>query len=96
MKKRIIHDRSTETIEEKTRWFRSLSMVERAEILNEFTELALAANPKILVKKDATEYCVNIRTRILALPGCSIQIDPQIHARSSKPVKGRIRVLSKA
>ncbi len=66
MRKKIIHDRGAETIEAKTRWFRSLSVAERAEILNEFTELALAANPKILVKKDA------------------------------KPVKGRIRVLSKA
>lgn len=53
MKKTITHDRRKEAIEEKTRWFRSLSIDERAEILNEFTELALAVNPKILVKKDA-------------------------------------------
>ncbi|MBA4380687.1 MAG: hypothetical protein C0393_08455 [Anaerolinea sp.] len=53
MEKTITHDRRKETIEEKTRWFRSLSIDERAEILNEFTELALAVNPKILVKKDA-------------------------------------------
>lgn len=53
MTRKIIHDRGAETIEEKTRWFRSLSVAERAEILNEFTELALAVNPKILVKKDA-------------------------------------------
>ncbi|MBU4225385.1 MAG: hypothetical protein KKC71_06150 [Chloroflexi bacterium] len=53
MKNTITHDRATEAIEEKTRWFRSLSIDERAEILNEFTELALAVNPKILVKKDA-------------------------------------------
>lgn len=50
MKKTITHDRGMEAIEEKTRWFRSLSIDERAEILNEFTELALAVNPKILVK----------------------------------------------
>ena len=53
MRKKIIHDRGAETIEAKTRWFRSLSVAERAETLNEFTELALAANPKILVNQDA-------------------------------------------
>jgi len=46
----LTHDRGAETIEEKMRWFRSLSIDERGEILNEFTELALAVNPKILVK----------------------------------------------
>ncbi|MBU2611401.1 MAG: hypothetical protein KJ606_10740 [Chloroflexi bacterium] len=53
MKKTLTHDRGAETIEAKTRWFRSLSIDERAEILNEFTELALTVNPKILVKKNA-------------------------------------------
>jgi hypothetical protein len=60
MRKMIIHDRGAETIEEKTRWFRSLSVAEWAETLNEFTELALAANPKILMKKDAKPVKVRI------------------------------------
>ncbi len=64
MHKTITHDRRAETIEEKTRWFRSLSMIERAEMLNEFTEMALAVNPKILVKKNAQP--VKERIRVLS------------------------------
>ena len=49
----ISHDFADETIEAKTRWFRSLPMSERMELLCEFTDLALSINPKIGEKKDA-------------------------------------------
>jgi hypothetical protein len=66
MEKKIRHDFQAETIEEKTRWFRSLTLEERANNLVMFTEMALALNPKLGRKKHA------------------------------QPVKGRVRVLSKA
>ncbi len=53
MQRRVSHDRKDETIEEKARWFQSLSMEERAELLCEFTDLILSVNPQIVEKKDA-------------------------------------------
>ena len=49
----ITHDRSEESIEAKTLWFRSLSLDERMEMFCAFTELLLMANPKIVEQKDA-------------------------------------------
>jgi hypothetical protein len=40
----IQHDREQESIEAKTRWFRSLSMAERMEVFCSFTDLALSVN----------------------------------------------------
>jgi len=48
----ISHDRSEESIEAKARWFQSLTIEQRAEILCQFTDLILSVNPKILEKKD--------------------------------------------
>ena len=47
----IRHDRQQETIEAKTRWFRSLSMTERMEVFCSFTDLALSIKPHL---KDRT------------------------------------------
>ncbi len=47
METSISHDRKDETIEEKTRWFRSLPLSERMEMLCSFTDLALSVNPKL-------------------------------------------------
>jgi hypothetical protein len=66
MKKLISHNRQEETIESKARWFQSLSVPERAELLNSFTDMFLEINPKIMEQKRA------------------------------QPIKGRIRVVSKA
>ena len=49
----ISHDRREETPEAKVRWFRSLPMSERMEMLCEFTELALTVNPALQERKDA-------------------------------------------
>lgn len=54
----VRHDRQQETIEAKTRWFRSLSMTERIEVFSSFVDLALANNP-----------CLKDRTRAQPIAG---------------------------
>ena len=53
MEKKILHAFHAETIEEKTRWFRSLTVQERADNLVMFTEMALALQPNLGMKKNA-------------------------------------------
>jgi hypothetical protein len=43
----IHHDRQQESMEAKTRWFRSLSVAERMEVFCSFADLALSANPRL-------------------------------------------------
>ena len=47
MRNQIVHDIQEESIEAKARWFQNLSMDERMQNLCDFTELAMALNPKI-------------------------------------------------
>ena len=49
----IRHDREQESIEAKTRWFRSLSMADRMEVFCNFTDLALSVNPNLKDKNHA-------------------------------------------
>jgi len=63
MNKAISHDRNEETQEAKARWFQSLSMTERADLLCQFTDMILSANPNIVEQKDAQ----SIKGRILVL-----------------------------
>ncbi len=49
----ISHNREEETIENKAKWFRSLSLAERMDILCSFTDLALQINPQLMEKKNA-------------------------------------------
>ena len=67
MQKAVLHDRQEESIEAKARWFQSLSIVERMDMLCAFTDLILSANPRILEQKDAEP--VEGRIRVLTLPG---------------------------
>jgi hypothetical protein len=60
----VTHDRDEETIEAKTRWFRSLPLSERMEMLCSFTDLALALNPSLPDLKDA--QLTKRRIRILS------------------------------
>jgi hypothetical protein len=53
MDKAISHDRYEESAEAKARWFQSLALSERMEILCSFTDLALTANPSLQERKDA-------------------------------------------
>ncbi|MBN1253672.1 MAG: hypothetical protein JXA50_00145 [Deltaproteobacteria bacterium] len=64
MNKMVSHSREEESIEAKTRWFRSLSLTERMELLCSFTDLALEANPNLSDLKDAQQ--TNRRIRILS------------------------------
>ena len=49
----VSHDRQEETPEAKARWFSSLRMEGRMQMLCDFTDLALSANPSLLDKKHA-------------------------------------------
>jgi hypothetical protein len=49
----ISHDRREEMPEAKVRWFRSLSMSERMEMLCAFTDLALSVTPSLQDRKHA-------------------------------------------
>jgi hypothetical protein len=64
MNKTVFHRREEESIEAKTRWFRSLSLSERMELLCSFTDLALEVNPKLPDLKDAQQ--TNRRIRIVS------------------------------
>jgi hypothetical protein len=61
MQKKISHDRGEESIEAKTRWFRSLPLSERMEMLCFFTDLALEINPDLSDLKDAEQTKNGIR-----------------------------------
>lgn len=49
----VSHDRREETLEAKARWFRALPMSERMDLLCDFTDLALTANPRLPERKIA-------------------------------------------
>jgi hypothetical protein len=66
MKHAIRHDRKQETIEAKTRWFRSLSMAERMEVFCEFTDLALSVNPSLKDRKNVKS--TTGRIQVISLP----------------------------
>lgn len=59
----VTHDRAEESIESKTLWFRSLTVIERMDMLCAFTELLLMTNPKIVEQKNAEP----IEGRVLVL-----------------------------
>ena len=49
----LSHSRQAETALAKARWFQSLSLLERMEMLCAFTDLILANNPQIVEQKRA-------------------------------------------
>jgi hypothetical protein len=59
--KGISHDRQEETIEAKARWFQSLSLAERMDLLCFFTDLISDNNPDILEQKDAQPIAGRVR-----------------------------------
>jgi len=61
MNQTISHDRREETIEAKARWFQSLSVAERMELLCQFTDLILAVNPEIMEQKNAQPIAGRVR-----------------------------------
>lgn len=44
---RVSHDREDESLEAKARWFGSLTLEDRMNLLCEFTDMVLENNPKI-------------------------------------------------
>jgi hypothetical protein len=55
MELKISHDRSDETIEAKVKWFRTLNLSERMDVLCAYTDLALELNPQLPDKKYAQQ-----------------------------------------
>ena len=49
----VSHDRNEETPEAKARWFRSLPMADRMQMLCDLTDIALSTNPSLQEKKRA-------------------------------------------
>lgn len=62
----VSHDRGLETLEAKARWFQSLSLDERMELLCEFTDLVLEVQPSIGRPTGAEPP--SDRIRVLTLP----------------------------
>ncbi len=65
MQRTVLHDRQEESSEAKARWFQSLSVAERMDMLCAFTDMILSANPRISEQKDAEP--VEGRVRVLTL-----------------------------
>lgn len=49
----VSHDRREETAEAKARWFQSLSIQERQDLLCYYTDLILEINPRVAEKRNA-------------------------------------------
>jgi hypothetical protein len=47
----ISHDRREESLEAKARWFQTLSLAERMDLLCAFTDMILSVNPEIVERK---------------------------------------------
>jgi hypothetical protein len=57
----ISHTRQAESPEAKARWFQSLTLTERMELLCYFTDLILDNNPTIVEQRDAQPASKHIR-----------------------------------
>jgi hypothetical protein len=55
MKGTVSYDRREETLEAKAKWFQSLTLAERMDVLCYFTDLILSINPKLPDAKDAQQ-----------------------------------------
>jgi len=53
MKNEISHNWNDESLEAKARWFKSLSLSERMEVMVAFTDLLFSLNPNIVEQKNA-------------------------------------------
>ncbi len=60
----VLHGREHESFEAKARWFQSLSIEERLDILCEFYELALTINPHLEDPRNVNS--ITGRVRILS------------------------------
>lgn len=69
----VTHNRTEETIEAKTLWFRSLTLAERMDMLCAFTEFVLMVNPRIVEQKYAKP--IEGRVRVLAIAGRPVDLE---------------------
>ena len=65
---KVTHRREDETPEAKARWFQSLSIQDRMDLMISFTDLVLEVNPKILEQKHAEPVAGRIRVLRLDHP----------------------------
>ncbi|MGQ9555615.1 MAG: hypothetical protein ACUVWR_16055 [Anaerolineae bacterium] len=78
--KSISHDLAEETLEAKARWFQSLTLAERMDMLCWFTDMVMSANPGIVEQKRAEP----IAGRILVLTQTQGEVpDHRGHRRRS-------------
>lgn len=61
MKLQVSHSRDAETPEAKARWFQSLPLEERMELLCAYTDLILENNPEIVEERDAQSTSGRVR-----------------------------------
>ena len=61
LKPAISHTRQAESPEAKARWFQSLTLTERMELLCYFTDLVLENNPTIVEQRDAQPTTKRVR-----------------------------------
>ncbi len=61
MDRRVSHSRQAETPEAKARWFQSLPLSARMELLCAFTDLILENNPDIVEKRHAEPTSGRVR-----------------------------------
>ncbi len=62
----VTHDRGEETMEAKTRWFQSLTLADRMDMLCAFTDLALSVNPTLQEHKHAQPVAGRIQVLSVA------------------------------
>jgi hypothetical protein len=61
MKLRVSHSRELETPEAKARWFQSLPLSTRMDLLCAYTDLILENNPQVLEKRNAEPASGRVR-----------------------------------
>ena len=61
MIQRVSHSRDDESLEAKARWFQSLSLAERMDLLCEYTDLVIENNPKVAESGRAQSSTERIR-----------------------------------
>ena len=75
----ISYNRQEETIEAKARWFQSLSVAGRMELLCQFTDLILTVHPEIVEQKNAQpvagRVCVLSKKQKVSGTRASPQVD---------------------
>jgi len=77
----VTHARSEETMEAKARWFRSLPLSERMDMLCSFTDLALPLSERMDMLCSFTDL--------------ALSVNPALQERKdAQPVAGRIQVIS--